>query len=328
MTLDKIPIWLDCDPGHDDAVAILLACFHPSIELLGVSTVYGNTSVKNTTFNAQSVLTALNMTHIPVYEGAGKPLKRSVHLAPSIHGESGLDGTNLLPVPSVAVKSDLDVVDAIHKAVVSHDGFVSLVATGTLTNMYELFTRYPADREKINYLSIMGGAIDSGNWTPYAEFNIWCDPHAAKAIFTDPILSSKLIVAPLNLTHQAVATKQIAHRLLNGEGEGKSNIRQLFYELIVFFAETYEREQGFKQGPPVHDPLAVAVLLSMYKQVDLGYVYKRWRMDVVEDGEKQGQTVALEECGDGVIVGQSMDMEKFWNLVFAALSEAEKVSDL
>ncbi|CZT47200.1 related to uridine ribohydrolase [Rhynchosporium secalis] len=289
----KVPVWLDCDPGHDDAFAILLAAYHPSMELLGISTVHGNASLANTTWNTSSILTAIGKPDIPVYSGAAKGLIRPAVHADAIHGESGLDGTRLLPTPLTPFKTE-PCIPAIAAALFKTPPVTAwVVATGALTNIALLFQAHPELASHIKGLSIMGGALGSsfttapmgivndtsriGNYTPYAEFNILVDPEAASFLLSHPILSLKTTLIPLDVTHLVLATKDVQEMLhygktnLNseetgsGKGSGKrkcSVLRTMLLELLLFIAKTYAEVFGITAGPPLHDPLAVAALLD------------------------------------------------------------------
>lgn len=171
--MSKIPLWLDCDPGHDDAIAILLASYLPWYDLIGISTVHGNASLEKTTTNAIAILTAFGRMDIKVYPGAEKPLFRPVSVAADIHGKSGLDGTALLPSPGFKPQSDHSAIEAMAKAIKEHSASIAIVATGTLTNIALLAEKHPELLSDIRHLSIMGGGIQLGNWTGHAEFNIW-----------------------------------------------------------------------------------------------------------------------------------------------------------
>lgn len=193
----RVPIWLDCDTGHDDALAILVAGHSPGVHFLGISTVYGNAALPHTTYNSRAILKAIGREDVSVYAGAARPLLKQPCHAPDIHGESGLDGTTCLPCPSVEARTDKNAVDAIYDALVAErPGTAWLVATGALTNIAVLFEKYPSLIDHICGLSIMGGAVGGGfadaalgsvldknrfgNHTQFAEFNIYCDPDAAQ----------------------------------------------------------------------------------------------------------------------------------------------------
>lgn len=184
-------VWLDCDTGHDDALAILIAARSPDLRLLGISTVYGNAPLEKTTYNTRAVLQAIGRTDVPVYPGASGPLEREACFAPGIHGETGLDGTTCLPKPTVEAKTDMSAIDAMYRALSAQPaGTAWLVAVGTLTNVAKLFDKYPDLAEHISGLSVMGGCIGEGftdaplgtiqagdgaqdrcgNWTPFAEY--------------------------------------------------------------------------------------------------------------------------------------------------------------
>ncbi|KYK55591.1 hypothetical protein DCS_07554 [Drechmeria coniospora] len=284
MTVSKVPVWLDCDPGHDDVFAMLLAAYHPRIKLLGVSTVFGNASLEHTTHNAASVLTALGKHNdIPLYTGLGKALERpAIHAPTDIHGESGLDGTDLLPAPKCKPQPT-PAIEAMATALKSQPaGTAWVVATGALTNVGALFRKYPELIAHIKGLSLMGGSFGGGfsdapmgkvddverigNVTPYAEFNILVDPEAAADIFHNPEIARKTTVVPLDLSHQVLATDEVRDLLLYGQGGeksgvGKSTLRTMLVELLYFFAKTYVDVFGITAGPPLHDPIAVAAVL-------------------------------------------------------------------
>ncbi|CAI4931848.1 BEM_collapsed_G0012930.mRNA.1.CDS.1 [Saccharomyces cerevisiae] len=219
MTVSKIPIWLDCDPGHDDAIAILLGCFHPAFNLLGISTCFGNAPPENTDYNARSLLTAMGKAQaIPVYKGAQRPWKREPHYAPDIHGISGLDGTSLLPKPTFEARTDKTYIEAIEEAILANNGEISFVSTGALTTLATVFRCKPYLKKSVKYISIMGGGLHGlGNCNPNlsAEFNVWIDPDAANYIFRDPDVKDKCIVVPLNLTHKAIATYKVNEMIYN-----------------------------------------------------------------------------------------------------------------
>lgn len=328
--VDKIPLWLDCDPGHDDAVAIILAAYHPQIELLGVSTVHGNAPLDKTTYNALSVLTAIGKEkEIRVYEGASRPLVREPSYAPSIHGESGLEGSDLLPKPQVKPHEDDSAVDGMYRAILAHPGEIAIVATGTFTNVAQLFISHPEVKSKVKYLSFMGGGIEEANWGA-GEFNIWCDPHAANLIFKDEELKEKLILIPIDLTHKLIATLEIEQRILNKPNT--SNLRQMIFELISFFKQTYIEQQGFKDGPPVHDPLLVIALLPFYGLEDAKYPvqleYTPMNIYSIEDGELNGKLEIVDKKEDGVKVGLGMNIANFWEIVLQTISLAEEHSTI
>ncbi|SCU95208.1 LADA_0G14246g1_1 [Lachancea dasiensis] len=333
----KIPIWLDCDPGHDDAVAILLACFLPEFELLGISTSYGNAAAEKTAYNALSLLTAMDKhNQIPVYAGAQKPWVRDAIYAPDIHGHSGLDGTTLLPDPKAPLSTEKTYIQAMSDAIEAYPGSISIVSTGSLTSTATLLRERPCLKSKIKFISIMGGGICVGNRNENetAEFNIWIDPQAANFVLEDPDLSRKCILVPLDLTHKAIATKLVEQRVLS---DGHSNLRKLFYDLFIFFGVSYEHAQGFENGAPVHDPLTLFPLLQFYhmkKPEEIGFCYRRFDLKAItqERSPDLGQTTVMKEysqdSNEGTIVGFDLNFDYFWNQVYYALDVASQVSTI
>lgn len=234
------PIVIDCDPGHDDAIAILLALASPEVELRGIVTVAGNQTVDKTTRNALKVLELTGRTDIPVARGADAPLRRPLRTAAHVHGESGLDGPDL-PKPSTAAY-DGDAAEWLEPGVV-------LVATGPLTNVARLVERgVPIER-----CVWMGGAIAEGNVTPAAEFNAFVDPEAAAAVFGSRI---DLTMVGLDVTHKALFTRAHADRLRDTGRAGR-----VVAELSDFFQVFHEQRYGF-DGSPIHDAMAVAHVID------------------------------------------------------------------
>ena len=238
------PIVIDCDPGHDDAIAILLALASPEVELRAITTVAGNQTLDKTTRNALKVLELAGRTDIPVAAGAATPLRRPLRTAPNVHGETGLDGP-ALPEPRIrpvdAHAVDL-LVDVLEPGVV-------LVPTAPLTNVALLLER----GVQPDAIVWMGGAIAEGNVTPAAEFNAFVDPEAAAAVFASGV---PLTMIGLDVTHQALFTREHADRLRDAGRVGR-----VVAELSDFFQLFHERRYGM-QGSPVHDAMAVAAVID------------------------------------------------------------------
>ncbi|KAL8948771.1 MAG: hypothetical protein Q9222_005068 [Ikaeria aurantiellina] len=346
-------------PGHDDAFALLLAAHHPSLKLLGVSTVHGNASLAHTTINAGSILTALGVSQIPYHAGAAKPFCREAVHAPDIHGASGLDGTDLLPKALVPPIENTNTIIAMHRAIIDQPvGKVWLVATGALTNVALLFATFPEVADHIKGLSIMGGAIGDGftdapmgllqdkgqgigNITPWAEFNIYCDPEAAQSIFSNPALAAKTTLITLDLTHQVLATKAIQEKLLYGSSSPvateSSKVRQMFHDLLLFFARTYSAVFGLFEGPPLHDPLAVAVLLADTGLNQIGFDVQdgeRFIVRVVTDGShtdldskgnQVGRTMVSPANDEGIRIPRGIDVARFWDMLEECLQNADRL---
>jgi purine nucleosidase len=308
-------ILLDCDPGHDDAVAMLLAHGSPDVELVAVTTVAGNQTIEKVTRNALSVARILGITGVPFAQGTGRPLVRQVEVAPDIHGESGLDGP-VLPEPELEL-DPRGAVQLIIDTVMSHEpGEITLVPTGALTNIALAARVEPRIVERVREVVLMGGGVHEGNWSATAEFNILIDPEAAHIVFNE---SWPLTMVGLDATHQALATPQVAERIA-AVGTGPA---RFVGELLEFFGHAYKDAQGF-DFPPVHDPCAVAYVIDP-TVLDV----RKAPLSVELTGTLTlGMTVAdlrapaPEDCTTSVALG--LDAPKFWNLIVDAL---ERIGD-
>jgi inosine-uridine nucleoside N-ribohydrolase len=243
-----IPILIDCDPGHDDAIAILLALASPEVELRAVTTVAGNQTLGKTTRNALKVLELAGRSDIPVAAGADRPLRRTLRTAAHVHGESGLDGP-ALPEPA-ARAVDAHAADLLAELI---EPGVVLVPTGPLTNVALLLERHPDVCARLERIVWMGGAIAEGNVTPAAEFNAFVDPEAAAAVFASGI---PVTMIGLDVTHQALFTRAHAERL-----RGTGTAGRVVAELSDFFQLFHEQRYGM-DGSPIHDALAVAHVID------------------------------------------------------------------
>jgi inosine-uridine nucleoside N-ribohydrolase len=239
------PVLLDCDPGHDDAIAMLLALGSDELDVCGITTVAGNQTLEKTTANAIRVLELAGRAEIPVAAGAGRPLVREPRVAAEVHGETGLDGPDLPPPQGEPLRQHA--VDFLAERI---EG-ATLVATGPLTNVALLLARHPeAVPERI---VLMGGAIAEGNVTPAAEFNIWADPEAAHRVFTSGL---DVTMVGLDVTHQALVTSAHAEQL------GQSGrIGTVVAELLEFYGGFHRTVYGW-DGSPIHDAVAVAHVID------------------------------------------------------------------
>ena len=303
-------IILDCDPGHDDAIALLLAHGNPEVELLAVTTVVGNQTLPKVTRNALAVATMAGITGVPFAAGADRPLQRGTELAPDIHGETGLDGPEL-PEPAFGVVEQ-HAVDLIVDTVLAHEpGTVTLVPTGGLTNIALAVQRAPEIVDRVRRVVLMGGGVHAGNRTPVAEFNIAIDPEAAETVFD---AGWEVVMVGLDLTHQALATPAV-RRAIRAVGTGPARFVD---ELLEFFAGTYRDAQGF-DAPPVHDPCAVAHV------IDPTIVCAVPMPIVVETAGRYttGMTVADRRgpapAGCRTHAALELDHARFWDLVTDAL---------
>lgn len=306
-------IILDCDPGHDDAMAILLAIGNPGIDLLGVTTVGGNQSLDKVTYNARSVLEMAKATDIPVHAGCDGPLIRPLEVAASIHGETGLDGVEL-PAPKRPLEQGHAVNWIIDTIMGNEPGTITLVPTGPLTNIAMAVRMEPRIVSRVKEIVLMGGGYHVGNWSAVAEFNIKNDPEAAHVVFTQ---AWPLTMVGLDLTHQALCTPEVQKRI----DDIGTDLSKFASGLMDFFRKSYQDNEDFKD-PPVHDPCTVAYLIDPTVMTT-----RRCPLDVETHGDLTlGMTVAdlrgpepsAEDCHTQVAV--KLDFDKFWNLVIEAIT--------
>jgi inosine-uridine nucleoside N-ribohydrolase len=268
------PVLIDCDPGVDDAIALLLALASPELDVLGVTTVAGNQTLPLTTANALRVLELVGRDDVPVAAGADRPLVQELVVA-KVHGESGLGGWELPDVRGAPVEEHA--VDLLARLVLASPAPPTLIALGPLTNVALLLALRPEAASRVGRIVLMGGAIGAGNVTPLAEFNMWTDPEAAARVFTSGL---DVTMVGLDVTFQACMTTTEVARL--GPGRAARFVARLF--------ETYESKYAAYttlDGAPVHDAVAVAAavrpeLLTLSpRHVEIG----RW------PGAGRGQTV-------------------------------------
>lgn len=303
-------IVLDCDPGHDDAVAILLAARAPGIQLEAITTVAGNQTVDKTAYNALRVCSLAGIHSVPIAKGMAQPLVRELVTAPSIHGSSGLDGPSL-PEPTISL-APLHAVDLLIELLLASEGDLTLVATGPLTNIATAMRREPAIVPKIQQIVLLGGSIGLGNWTPAAEFNIYVDPEAAHIVFT---CGRPVTMIGLDVTHTVLATPEIRARVRALE----TPVAHLVDDLLGFFAETYREVFGFA-APPLHDPCAVAHVVdpTLLRAQPM-------RVDIELRGElTTGRTVCdvhgITGRPTNARVGVGIDAPRFWDLLIDTLA--------
>ncbi|WP_033289725.1 nucleoside hydrolase [Amycolatopsis jejuensis] len=304
-------IILDCDPGHDDAIALLLAHGNPEVDLLAVTTVFGNQTVDKVTRNALAVARVAGITGVPFARGMHRPLVRPIRTAPGIHGESGLDGP-VLPEPAIT-PDPRHAVDLIIDTVLAHaPGTVTLVPTGPLTNIALAARKEPRIVPRVREVVLMGGGYHTGNWSAVAEFNVVADPEAAHIVVHE---DWPVVMVGLDLTHQALATPEVRARIAEvGTGPAR-----FVGGLLDFFGTAYLAAQGFPH-PPVHDPCAVAYVIDPDVMTT-----RRVPLTVELTGTHTlGMTVAdfraepPPECHTRVAV--DLDHGRFWALVADALA--------
>ncbi len=311
VTDGKTPIILDCDPGHDDAIALLLALASPELHVLGVTTTFGNQTIEKTTANALRVLSLVGRDDVPVAVGADRPLTRDLLVAAHVHGESGLDGP-VLPQPTAAPVGD-DAVSFIARTVGESPTPVTLVPTGPLTNVARYLERHEGGG--LERIVLMGGAIAEGNMTPSAEFNVWADPEAAQAVFRSGL---DVTMVGLDVTHRAVTTPALQERL-----RSTGPVGAFVAALVDFFAVYHQRTYGW-DGAPIHDAVAVAHV------IDPTLVDTRHRNVEVELESElcRGRTVVdlWERTGRerNAHVGVDLDTDRFFDLLVERITTLDE----
>lgn len=302
-------ILIDCDPGHDDAFALMLAWGNPALDLVAITTVGGNQTLAKVTHNARVVATMCGMNDVPIAAGCADPLVRPPRTAGHIHGDSGLDGPVLIE-PTVPL-DDRHAVEVIIDTVMGAEpGEITLVPTAPLTNIALAVRREPRIAERVREVVLMGGGFTKGNVTAAAEFNIYCDPEAAQIVFDAPW---KVTMVSIDVTHQALATPQVRQRISAIGGRAA----EFAGAILDFYGSSYLADQGFT-APPVHDPCAVAVV------IDPAVMTMRPANVQVEltGTHTTGMTVADFRGRSGPLrheVAVSIDAGRFWDLMIGAL---------
>lgn len=306
--MEKEKIILDVDPGHDDAIAIMLAAKNPKIELLGITVVAGNQVLEKTVKNTLNVCSHLDI-RVPIAAGMSKPMVREQIIADDIHGETGLDGPEF---GEITVELDKrHAVDFIIDTLLESDGDITLVPTGPLSNIAMAMRKEPKIVDKIKKIVLMGGAYTLGNVTPSAEFNILVDPEAAHIVFTS---GRPIVMMGLDLTRQALAKQEVVDKI-NTIGNKASD---LFVDIIEFFTKTQKEVFGW-EAPPTHDPTTVAYLIdpsivetkSMYTEIEIWsqLSYGRTICDFFNiTGKEPNAEIAI-----------NLDFDKYWNLIYDTL---------
>jgi inosine-uridine nucleoside N-ribohydrolase len=306
--MSAIPIILDCDPGHDDAIALLLALGSPEVDLVGVTTVSGNQTIDKTTANAIRVLEFAGRGDVPVHRGAAAPLVREQSAAAHVHGESGLDGPDL-PAATIAERPE-HAVDFLAREIRAREGRLTLIPTGPLTNIALLLALHPDLRPE--RIVLMGGSIGEGNKTPAAEFNIWADPEAAKRVFASGIDTTMI---GLDVTHKALITDEHTERL-----RAAGRVGTLVAELLDFYSRFHRTNYPDLTGSPMHDPVAVAHVLQpglietkpAWIDVDCNWEQGRGRTNVDWRGRAGNEPNAR--------VGVDVDADAFAELLITRIS--------
>lgn len=248
------PIILDCDPGQDDAMAILLAlASREEIDLLGITTVAGNVPLELTQTNARKICELAGRTEMPVFAGCSRPILRKLVTAEYVHGKTGLDGTDL-PAPTMPLQETHSVDFIVDTVMARPEGAVTLCPIGPLTNVALAMVKRPEIISRLKEIVLMGGAMAEGNTTPAAEFNIYVDPHAARVVFESGV---PITMLGLDVTHQALVTEERLAAIRDLD----TPVTNAVVGLLDFF-NRYDRERYAIPGAPLHDPCVIAYLLK------------------------------------------------------------------
>jgi len=307
--MQKKKVIIDCDPGHDDAVAIVFAAHSPKLELVGITCVAGNVDVEKTSANALKVCGLAGIRDVPVVKGMPQPLLRELVTATHVHGKSGLDGAEL-PEPDLTLHPGR-AVDFLIETIMASDNDITLIPTAPLTNIAMAILSEPRIIEKIPQIVLMGGSMGMGNVTPSAEFNIYVDPEAAKIVFDSGI---PIVMVGLDVTHKAILTWEHIAEI----HKQATPVTEAFTELLTFYLEALAK-LGYKNGGAMHDPCAVAAVCDPSLLTT-----QLMHVDIETKGEfTQGRTVCDARGASGkapnVRVGVDFDAQRFFDMLFERL---------
>ena len=269
---------IDTDPGVDDALAIAYACLHPEIELIGLTTIFGNVSVDQSTVNAGYLLDLLDHQHVPVAKGASVPLKQKPHSFPDfVHGKNGF-GDIQVQYPADFKPHELSAADFIVEQINKHPGEIVLVPVGPLTNIALALQKDPSIAHKVKQVVIMGGAaFVEGNVSPAAEANLWNDAHAGEIVFSAPW---EVVMVGLDVTYQTLMTMDDMARVK----AASPKVGGFLYQICAHYADFYQNTAGFS-GFSLHDPATL-----MYVTNPELFKTKQGQIDVVVDAAGYGKT--------------------------------------
>lgn len=308
----KRKIILDCDPGHDDAFAILLAGHNPQLNLLGITVAAGNQTLEKTGRNALNLCQYLHID-VPVCLGSRTPIIKPVEVCDAIHGETGLDGFDF---PKLTKKFDeRNAIQFIIETVLSSKEPVTIVTTGPMTNLALALRSEPRIMHNIEEVVLMGGSYQNGNVTPAAEFNIFFDPEAAHIVFTSGL---KVTMVGLDVTRQVLVLPSVVERM----DKVNNDASNLFVKLMKVFNENQKKVFGF-EGSPLHDPVTIAYLTNP-DVLDLSFV--NCRIDISR-GDSYGRTNCdmfdYLHLPKNTYVAKGIHVDLFWDLIEAGLKRYE-----
>lgn len=312
ISIKKTKIILDSDPGHDDAVAIMLAGNSDSLELLGIAVEAGNQTLAKTGRNTLNLVQYLGL-NVPVALGESCPLKREPMICAEIHGESGLDGFTFPPLKIGFIKQDA--VEMMKDLLLKND-LVTVVTTGPMTNVGLLLKKYPEVKSHIEKIVLMGGSIGYGNVSPAAEFNILCDPEAADIVFRSKL---DIYMIGLDVTRKVLVLPSVLRKMSVIHNKASN----LFMALMRVFNENQKKVFGF-EGAPLHDPGTIISLLN--KDV---FTFKKMNVEIDTSG---GPSYGRTNCDQfdylhkehNAYVAIDIDTKKYWKEVYKGLKRYSK----
>lgn len=304
----KTKIIIDCDPGCDDTIALIAFLTSPLFDVVGITSIGGNVDPAKTQANALGVAAMVGRKDVPVYSGADKPLKKKPVLADDVHGESGVAGL-VLPADRAAARTDKDAADFILSETRKHPGDITLVVIGPMTNIAIALQRDPSLPQRVKRLVTMGGAYGDpgGNMSPSAEFNIFCDPHAAAHVYDAGF--SSILVYPLDATHKAWQGQSFRDWMAAHGAKGE-NVAAMLHEYAVTYPGITDKRS------PLHDFHTFAGLVAP----DL-HIYKQGRVHVVTEGAEEGRTILTPDESGPVRVAVNLDERRFFDVLKSALKD-------
>lgn len=301
---------IDCDPGHDDMAAIVLAASAAGLRVEAITTVCGNAPVDRVTTNALAIVEALDLD-IPVHRGAEAPLRHRYDFPSQFHGESGLDSAGPgLPHPRRHA-DPVDAVTALINLADRYPGEITVAAIGPMTNLALALGRRPDLAQKLRQVVFMGGSTGAGNVTPAAEFNIWADPEAADIVFRSGV---PLVMFGLNVTHLTEFGRTELTAVETAGGTGNP-----FAGMMRFYCDVHYAHAGADAaGAPLHDPCAIAWLI----EPELFTLAAHAGRVETETGPGYGRTVLVAASEGPVAVAVGVDGPRLTTLVTTALERA------
>jgi len=302
--MNRKKIILDCDPGHDDAIAIMLAGKHSKLNLLGITVVAGNQTLEKTGINTLNICQYLNI-NVPICLGSATPIIANLEVCPQIHGESGLDGFDF---PPLKIKFDSrNAINFIIETLLKSEEKITIITTGPMTNLALAIKVEPRIKEKIEEVVLMGGSYSNGNVTPAAEFNIYSDPEAAHIVFSS---GCKVKMFGLDVTRQVLVLPEIIKRM----AQIKNKASDLFVKLMKVFNENQRKTFGLVGGP-LHDPLPLVYLIDptvvdltfTHCEIDLSHStsYGRTNCDLFD----------YMKLPKNIFVATDINVKKYWDII-------------